>query len=135
MRELLFRGKRTDNNKLVEGWLVVIPVDKDRKDSQFYIITEIDFRDSIYDVYRYAYEVDPNTVGRFTCLSDKNGKRIFEGDIVKRHAAPMLVKWDDESASFIVCYYFHGKYYENTMDGHMNLEVIGNIHDNPELIG
>lgn len=87
------------------------------------------------EFYGDYYEVDPETVGRPTGVSDKNGNIIFEGDIVKRHASPMLVKWDDESASFITCYYFHDKYYENTLDGHKNLEIIGNIHDNPELLG
>ena len=79
-------------------------------------------------------EVDPKTVGQFTGLFDKNGKRIFEGDIVKRISVPMLVVWNEDSALFEVEYVMDGEGYCNTLFGNEVLEVIGNIHDNPELI-
>ena len=84
MIEVLYRGKRinTYDCEWVEGHLIVIPVDKNEKDYQYYIITKVDFRDTIYDVHRYAYEVDPKTVSQFTSLTDKNDKKIFKGDIV-----------------------------------------------------
>lgn len=154
MRECLFRGKRIDNYdcEWVEGCLIVIPVDENEKDYQCYIITEIDFRDTVYDVHRYAYEVDPNTVCRFTYLFDKNGKRIFEDDILEYRSYTgtgleevnrAVVFWDEHRWSYKRFYSnrwtesWNNKSYE--CDIYKNVvekygEVIGNIYDNSELI-
>ncbi len=113
MRKILFRGKRTDNGEWAEGFLT------DEKHIGTWLLT---------------IPIIPETVGQYTGLTDRNGKRIFEGDIVKHHTIPMLVKFDEKSASFLVGYTMNGSYYENTLHGHGYLEVIGNIHDNPELL-
>lgn len=68
-------------------------------------------------------EVDPETVGQFTGLLDKNGKEIFEGDVLKGGIyKSYIVKWDNEENGFNVNYHA------------LKYEVIGNIFDNPELL-
>lgn len=120
MREILFRGKRTDTKEWIEG--VAFPHDNDK-------ITM--FRQHFVDGVLVGEEVDPETVGQFTGLIDKNGTKIFEGDIIEyegnRYSINYLLHYARFSAVkpntvFCVFAYQRG-------------EVIGNIYDNPELIG
>ena len=120
MREILFRGKRTDNGEWVEGYYLQLgPVTLKRA----YIIPH-------YASAMYTYEVDPNTVGQFTGLMDKADKMIFEGDIVSFGANVYVVKYIEKYSRF-----------SGTMPGIVfsgfplaNSIVIGNIHDNQELL-
>lgn len=141
MREILFRGKRLDNGEWVEGFLV------QAIGGGFWI-----------DCYHTAhmptiYFVDPTTVGQYTGMTDKNGVDIFEGDIIRTHYA------NAHKADFVEQVVFHngrfcalfqfpenGKMWSGLADGISHLpqermaymewcEVIGNIHDNPELLG
>lgn len=133
MEKYLFRGKRIDNYNYewVEGQLLTIPVDKSKEDYQYFIITEVDFRDSIYDVHRYAYEVDPKTVSQFTGLTDKNDKKIFKGDIVLYNGTNVGVvdfadgsfgvRFGDGTSAMFLCFAA-----EHSV-------VIGNIYDDQEL--
>ncbi len=77
MREILFRGKRLDNGKWTEDFLICPLFDKSRA----YIGTLFPIDDHDIDML----EVDPETVGQYTGLTDKNGKKIFEGDIVNTY--------------------------------------------------
>ena len=153
MREILFRGKRKDNSEWVYGWLGHLhchnPQAKTIDSIYFTEITE-DHND------RMNIIVDYNTVGQFTGLTDKNGNKIFEGDIIKSesrgHKAISVVKYGKCKPKMfyeLLKRYLGIKPKENicgmfatTLQGEDVLltdcskiiEIIGNIHDNPELL-
>lgn len=123
MREIKFRGKRLDNGEWLYGSLVIL--------------------NGRYFIFDDANEVDPATVGEFTGLKDKNGKEIYEGDVIRSPLSedktrPHRIFYHTGNAAFMgalidrkeLCYlrldqdwiYKFGK------------EVIGNIHDNLELL-
>ena len=128
MREILFRGKRLDNGEWVEGFLV--------KDTEFYgkpenhtYIVNHKHPSGGYgqDIF---LEVDPTTVGQYTGLKDKNGKRIFEGDVLKNIdgnpvGEPIVAKVVPNLNDYELMWDIEHSY---------ELEIIGNIHDNPELL-
>ena len=130
MREILFRGKRLDNGEWVYGYYVHIgPVSCQRA----YIIPE-------YTSAIYVKEVDPSTVDQYTGLKDKNGKRIFEGDIVSTDIArPYLIVEFRDGCFMFNCNDGGKDYYdimlpilEDAQTEYKYGEIIGNIHDNPE---
>ena len=142
MREILFRGKRTINGDWVYGDFVRGNERKSLRDSIFVYDSETQsFND---------YEINPSTLGQYTGLTDKNGKRIFEGDILHiakiadglggyyqpplDYPVNVVVKWD-------LCAWMwetlcDDKRYITFPDAwcHYECEVIGNVHDNPELL-
>lgn len=127
MREILFRGKRADNEEWIEG-LLVKQLDLDGTD-ELCIQT---WKRDIDGVRSKVVSVIPSTVGQYTGSTDKNGKKIFEGDIVKNEygyiglivmkACSYYIEW--QSGNFSNDLYVFAD----------SLEVIGDIHDNQELL-
>ena len=129
MREIIFMGKRIDNGEWVYGSLFA-------GFKKCYICPEA------IAMYNFDgalclggfIEVDPSTVGQYTGRQCKNGK-VFDGDIGKNIDGVFLVCWDEEKAAFVMRfleYPFETLYLEEMYD---DTEIIGNIHDNPELLG
>ena len=134
MREILFRGKRADNGEWVEGYYVRL----NGKECRIYTgHAETDCG----DYYPDWWQVDPETVGQYTGLKDKNGKRIFEGDIVKAQddvlGSPFFYGIIGKIVYDEAAYFIEPK---DPMDSQWLFnecavyEIIGNIHDNPELL-
>ena len=135
MREILFRGKM-DNGEWVYGSFCMDALE------QFNGLCGVDGFIRLYDKAKgkmQTYEVDRETVGQYTGLKDKNGKRIFEGDICRntRTGEIVSVKWHGTMAGYV--------WNKRRADGFLfdfgelfracdKYEVIGNIHDNPELL-
>ena len=131
MREILFRGKRVDNGEWVEGCLSLHLIDGDLSRKQKKAFITYDAMDDYGKVYRYTYEVIPETVGEYTCIEDKNGKRIFEGDIVLCESGDKKDYLDYRVLEGVVEYQtpfwaIEGNYLWHSAE---RLEVIGNIHD------
>ena len=147
MREILFRGKRIGTGKWIEGFYC------QRKEK---IFGGVKTRHMILvpdaDSYSGArwIDVNPTTIGRYTGLTDKNGKKIFDGDIVFYYCSDItaVVKFgqyidldspNKPAIGFYSEYSEDGKTVQESMDSRESdqeygCEVIGNIHDNPELL-
>lgn len=135
MREILFRGKRIDNGEWVIGSF----------------LENCGCQTIIPAASIVGLHVDPETVGQYTGMTDKNGKKIFEGDMIKPfddEVDKMVVEF--HHGQFLLCLYGERGYmaeYGWEEEGNYgcfeaeplssygdNIEIIGNIHDNPELL-
>ena len=134
MRKILFRGRCVGEDHIyewVDGYYVCLR-DSYKKRETHRIYTGYAESDC-GDFYGDWYEVDPKTVGQFTGLYDKNGERIFEGDILKFSSISQYpVFWDSDYQAFGSRYYKDFDYL--TSYDMRKIEVVGNIHDNPELM-
>ena len=137
MREILFRGKRVDNDE----WFYGVPTIDSRGQT---VIVE-----NVFDCDEYncrgasCLYVDENTIGQYTGLTDKNGTKIFEGDIIKYKNTDGIkfngvaltvigkVVYNEKNASFAISGKdeIGAKHYDYFPI--KNIEVIGNIHDTP----
>ena len=149
MREILFRGKRLDNGEWAEGACIKDFEFYGRKDEHLYIVTHKHPSGCFgADIY---FEVFPETIGQYTSITDKNGKKIFEGDIFRigdEMVGDIIFK---DGCFRMEVYGLCGTYTESGYDEcgggwgiiecepidwyyiH-DMEIIGNIHDNPELL-
>mgnify|MGYP004565785619 CR=1 FL=1 len=152
MRDIEFRGKRTDNGEWVYGYYYKAKYYRTDDELCDYITVP---HPNEYNVPSSKYVVDPSTVGQYTGLKDKNGTKIFEGDILKGFNYPYKheeefnyfaeVLWFENSPAFGIYTFKNPKsevsgisegntdYMEDWIPN--SWEVIGNIYDNPELLG
>ena len=132
MREILFRGKCCTTGEWVEGFLgIEVPDD--------YVIQQFSFDEYFASECIDQYSVKLETVGQYTGLTDKNGTRVFEGDILSGYLDELF---PEEESRYEVIWHDYGWHIRSnglldTPDNDWlkeNFEVIGNIHDNPELL-
>ena len=148
MREILFRGKRIDNGEWVYGGYY------HEKVGEYF--TAVFIVEHLTSGVRENHRVDPATVGQFTGMTDKNGKKIFEGDVLHAdngsNSSVIVVLFGEfypkmfydmldlfcSGLIHIPALGFHGKSVKNGEELLLFqspcMSVIGNIHDNPELV-
>ena len=154
MQYILFRGKRVDNGEWVEGYYY-----ESKISGCFILSPKIKVRKKDGVVIKDSFEaakVIPETVGEFIGKTDNNGKNIFEGDIVKvtytekrqyqgvsyddKHSCVEEIFYSEENACFMLKIILKDISMYRPLHNFENLamiesiEVIGNIHDNPELL-
>lgn len=141
MREILFRGKQTINGNWVEGYLVKLGRESFSDPERYGICNKaIPLGGSGVCYNLRIDEVIPETVGQYTGLIDKNGKKIFEGDILSFSDRLVYVNWHDYcgcwDCSYIKAIKGKATLHEDRSPNkwRYNAVVIGNIHDNPELL-
>ena len=131
MRTIKFRAKKRNSDKWIYGNYAKMGVE-DREFIMEY--HDIDSKELNRGEYQITYtEVNPETVGQFTGLHDKNGKEIYEGDICKCNGVFKII-WYDDWCRFAVVSANGCLFYNVEKDSAKYFEVIGNCHDNPELL-
>ena len=131
MREIKFRGKRTDNGEWVVGCLIIVSHKAWIKDINDKTTNQRRLAKDFADFS--CVEVEKETVGQYTGLKDKNGKEIYEGDVVWCRAGEHRSGIWEYEKQFVVEYGWSQVMWEMSMCE--EIEVIGNIYDNPELCG
>lgn len=134
MREIVFRAKYYKTKQWVYGIPFRNPVNGLDNDAYYpQIIPEINKMHSTID----SCSVIEETISQYTGLTDKNGTKIFEGDVLRNasNGKAAVVQWFSEHSAFMLwCKSENQVYWLYDNDFH-NIEVIGNIYDNPELLG
>ena len=152
MREILFRGKDPETGTWYQGFYMALSdttycfrgdYDAHPDNTKHYIVFDRMTDWGLPNQHLRA-DADPSTVGQYTGLKDKDGKRIFEGDIIQYYERQLDGK--DTPVCDVVAYteggfavksYFLNNWLWDSVHGNIQLrdvEVIGNIHDNPELL-
>ena len=129
MREIKFCGKRIDNGEWVYGFLLGVDCNSVIAQNQFEWVDNLGLRGGDW------FHVIPATVGRYTGLKDKNKREIYEGDIAKWNRVICEIIYNSQEGAFQGRYKCGGGYrFITLMNSEQGFEVIGNIHDNPDLL-
>lgn len=138
MREILFRGK-TESGKWVEGSLILAKnfccILQDEEKVHPLDFPYLDGDMGIID--GSVTPVIPETIGQYIGLTDKNGKKVFEWDIVKQGRYIRTVAWEmscGSCCSQVIGFAASGEMHTDFVRLDEDFEIIGNIHDNPELV-
>lgn len=132
-REIIFRGKRLDNNEWAYGYFLI----SQKSDKTYYIVADV--------LNSELMAINPKTLGQFTGLTDKNGKDIYEGDILdigqtvngqsKFVIMDTIGRYDVRYAHDLSLRYEYDVYdLLDCFNEEKDAEIIGNIHENPELL-
>ena len=145
MREILFRGKRLDNDEWIEGYYVRATHHWHKHGvHEDWIIAGAAANGGWFAIHERR-AVDPQTVGQYTGRNDKNGRRVFDGDILQMMAfypdgtserlAIVFVCWNDNDQCYVLCTE-PGVHWDDfgNYGSSAYYKIIGNIHDNPELL-
>lgn len=132
MREIKFRGRSVHTDDWCYGSFVNNPDEPTICGFDIWADGDSDWREE---------KVEPHTVGQYTGLCDQNGKEIYEGDVVRIDGSICIISWHDYLAQFYLAlpedrppHYNDAKASVFEMMKHYDIEVIGNVHDNPELL-
>ena len=139
MRDILFKAKRIDNGEWVEGYYVYhikrticAFADCVKPEDEQHVIMQDGFSDWNMPRDTVNYDIDPNTLCQYTGLKDKNGKLVYEGDLLKLsiqgYVQDNLFVVED-LRSFFFLLDREDQYY--AVDW---VEIVGNVHENPELL-
>ena len=140
MRTIKFRGRRIDNNEWVYGYLYKLQLPNGEacmiltQDNNHLEISPETKYHLAFSLWVDLFVVDPATIGQFTSLYDKNGKEIYEGDVLKAGDVGIL---EVRFVRGVFAFLWNGNLEDEFPTGsptHEWAEVIGNIHDNPNII-
>lgn len=129
-REIKFRGQKIGNRKWVNGYIARIQESDDIGNVKSYYFNVLDEMGWKYECSVYA-----DTVGQYIGVKDKNGKEIYEGDIVLSDDGKIgQVQWFEEHSAFMIWCVTDNKVYFLYDNDFSKIEVIGNMYENADLL-